>query len=122
MMPFITEMPNRPMKPMAAEMLRGVWVRTRAKMPPTMAMGRTLAASRVSTIEAKLMNSNRPMRPRLIGTTTSSRPSASCSAPSSPTHSVWYPPGRATSRATLCCASSTAPPRSRPRTLNLMGM
>ena len=29
---------------------------------------------------------------------------------------------RAPARATLCCASSTALPRSRPRTLNLIGM
>ncbi len=87
MMPFITEMPNRPMKPIAAETLIGVPVSDRAKMPPTMAMGMTLSASRVSVIEAKLRNSRKPIRATLTGTATSSRLMASCSSPSSPTHS-----------------------------------
>ncbi len=88
-MPFITDTPNRPMKPMAAETDSGVPVTNRARMPPIMAMGRTLAASRVSLMKEKFMNSSRPISSRLMGMATPRRARACCISPSSPTHSTW---------------------------------
>ena len=58
MMPSITEMPNRAMKPIAAETLNGVPVTNSAKMPPISAIGMTLAASSVSVSEEKLTNNS----------------------------------------------------------------
>ncbi len=121
-MAFITEMPNRPMKPMAAETLSGVPVRVRAKMPPIMAMGSTLAARRVSVRREKLTNSKSRISARLTGIASPNRFSAFCRSPSSPTHSILYPVGSGAALATRRWASSTAPPRSRPRTLNLIGI
>src|SRR5260221_81167 len=93
MIPSITEIPKRPIKPIAAETLNGVPVKLRAKIPPISAIGITLIASSVSTNEEKFAKSNRTIRSTLSGTTTARRPIASCSSPNSPTHSRRVPAG-----------------------------
>ena len=87
MMPSIAAMPNSATKPIAADTLNGVPVKYSVKMPPISAIGMTLAASSISAIEPKFTNSSRQITPMLIGTTTSSRASASSRLPNSPTHS-----------------------------------
>ena len=87
-MPSITAMPNSAMKPIAADTLNGMPVTNSPSTPPKIAIGITLIASSVSTIEPKLKNSNTPISARLIGTTIDSRLIASCRLPNSPTHSI----------------------------------
>ena len=57
-MPSITAMPNSAMKPIAAETLNGMPVIKRPSTPPKIAIGITLMANSVSTIEPKLKNSS----------------------------------------------------------------
>ena len=121
MMPSMTEMPNSAMNPIAAETLNGMCIRNNAKMPPTTAIGMTLMANSVSIIEPKLIQSRSAIKASVMGTTTLSRPIASCRLPNSPTHSIREPAGNCTCWAILRCASSMALPRSRSRTLNLIG-
>ena len=120
-MPSITAMPNSAMKPIAADTLNGMPVINSPSTPPKIAIGITLMASNVSTIEPKLKNSSTPISARLIGTTIDSRLMASCRLPNSPTHSTRDPGGNWTWAATLSCASWIALPRSRLRTENLIG-
>ena len=54
MMLSITEIPNKAIKPIAAETLNGVPVTNSAKMPPISAIGMTLSASSVSAMDEKL--------------------------------------------------------------------
>ena len=54
-MPFIAAMPNSATNPMAAEMLNGMSVTQRPRMPPIRAIGMALAASSVSRKDPKLM-------------------------------------------------------------------
>src|ERR1700730_4754927 len=91
--PFIAEMPNSATKPIAADTLNGIPVRTRANIPPTKAIGMALAASIVSVIEPKFKNSSMQMSARLSGTATASRSIASCSSRNPPTHSARGPAG-----------------------------
>ena len=121
MMPSITEMPNSAMNPIAAETLNGICIRNSAKIPPTTAIGMTLMVNSVSGTEPKLIQSSNAISARLSGTTTLSRAIASCRLPNSPTHSIRDPTGNVTCSATLRCASLIALPRSRSRTLNLIG-
>ncbi len=58
MMPSITAMPNNAMKPIAADTLKGMPLSNRPSTPPNTAIGITLMASSVSTIEPKLNHSN----------------------------------------------------------------
>ncbi len=120
-MPFITEMPNSAMNPIAADTLNGMPVTARPKMPPITAIGMTLIANSVSRIVPKLIHNSRAISARVIGTTIFSRLIASCRLPNSPTHSKREPGGSRTSAAILVCASTMALPRSRSRTLNLIG-
>ena len=90
-------------------------------MPPMTAIGMTLMASIVSSTEPKLIHSSSAISPRLIGTTIFRRAIASWRLPNSPTHSMREPGGKRTCSATFCCASWMALPRSRSRTLNLIG-
>ena len=69
MMPFITDMPNKAMNPMAAETLNGTPVRQRPMMPPMTAIGITLMASSVSPKEPKLIHNNSAISPSVTGTT-----------------------------------------------------
>src|SRR5215467_10831462 len=57
----MTAIPNKAIKPIAAETLNAVPVSKSAKTPPIMAMGMTAMPSRVSVNEAKLMYSNMPI-------------------------------------------------------------
>jgi len=93
MMPSITAMPNSAMKPIAPDTLKGMPVISSPSTPPKIAIGITLIASSVSTIEPKLKNSSTAISARLIGTTTDSRLMASCRLPNSPTHSTCEPGG-----------------------------
>ena len=120
-MPSITAMPNSAMKPIAADTLNGMPEINSPSTPPKIAIGITLIASNVSTIEPKLKNSSTAISARLIGTTIDSRLMASCRLPNSPTHSTRDPGGSWTWLATLSCASWIALPRSRSRTENLIG-
>ncbi len=120
-MPSMAAIPNRATKPIAEDTLKAVWVAHSAKMPPRFAMGITLAASSASRKLWKFKYSNSTINAIDSGTTTIKREIASCRLPNSPTHSRRYPPGRSTCSSTARCASSTALPRSRPRTLNLIG-
>ena len=54
MIPFMIDMPNRPMNPIAADKLKGVPVRNSARMPPISASGRTLAAKKACRNPPKL--------------------------------------------------------------------
>ncbi len=83
------EMPNSPMNPIAAEMESGVRVMASVKIPPTIAIGRTLNARAVSPSEEKFRNSSNAIRARETGTTTSSLAIAFLYSSSSPTHSRW---------------------------------
>ncbi|CEG08534.1 hypothetical protein BN961_01950 [Afipia felis] len=121
MMPSITAMPNNAMKPIAADTLNGTPLNKRPSTPPSTAIGITLIASMVSTIEPKLNHSRTPINARLIGTTIDSRLIASCKLLNSPTHSRCVPGGSFTSAATFSCASRMVLPRSRSRTENLIG-
>ena len=105
----------------AADTLNGIPEIRSPSTPPKIAIGITLMASSVSTIEPKLKNSNTAISARLIGTTIESRVMASCRLPNSPTHSTRDPGGSWTWTATLSCASWIALPRSRLRTENLIG-
>src|SRR5262249_7427163 len=60
-MPSMTAMPNKAIKPIAAETLNAVPVRRSAKTPPIIAMGMTAMPRRVSVKEAKLTYSNMPI-------------------------------------------------------------
>ena len=90
-------------------------------MPPMIAIGITLIARNVSIAEPKLIHSRMAISPRVIGTTTLRRAMASWRLPNSPTHSIRVPGGSRTWSAIFCCASWMALPRSRSRTLNLIG-
>jgi len=109
------------MNPIAADTLNGMPDINSPSTPPKIAIGITLMASRVSTIDPKLSHNSAAISARLIGTTIDSRLMASCRLPNSPTHSSRDPAGSLTSAATLSWASLTAPPRSRSRTENLIG-
>src|SRR5581483_6402269 len=54
MMPFMAAIPNKAMKPMAAEMLNGMPARVRLRMPPIRASGMALPANNVSRRLPKL--------------------------------------------------------------------
>ncbi len=75
----LTAIPNSAMKPIAAETLKGIPLTKRPSTPPKIAIGITLIASSVSTIEPKLNHNNTAISVRLIGTTIDSRRMASCS-------------------------------------------
>src|SRR3978361_1709514 len=94
MMPSITAIPNSAMKPIAADTLNGIPDIRSPSAPPKIAIGITLMASRVSTIEPKLNHSSTAISARLIGTTIDSRLMASCRLPNSPTHSTHPRPRR----------------------------
>src|SRR6266404_2463500 len=110
MMPSITAMPNSAINPIAADTLNGIPDIKSPSTPPKIAIGITLMASSVSTIEPKLNHSSTAISARLIGTTIDSRLIASCRLPNSPTHSTRDPGGSLTWAATLSCASRTALP------------
>ena len=57
-MPSITAMPNSAMKPIAADTLNGMPEINSPSTPPKIAIGITLMASSVSTIEPKLKHSS----------------------------------------------------------------
>ncbi len=61
------------MKPIAAETLSGVPVSLSARIPPIIAIGRTLAANRVSVKLEKLTNSKSTISARLSGMARPSR-------------------------------------------------
>ena len=86
-MPSITAIPNKAIKPIAAETLNGVPVSKSAKTPPIIAIGMTVTPRRVSVNEAKLMYSNMPINRMVRGTITLSRAIASWRLPNSPDHS-----------------------------------
>ncbi len=80
-------MPNSATKPMAEDTLKAVPVTHRAKMPPSSAMGITLAASSASRELPKFRYSSSTISAIDSGTTTLRREMASCRLPNSPTHS-----------------------------------
>src|SRR6202165_1611818 len=104
MMPSITAIPNNAMNPIAAHTRNGMPEINSPSTPPKIAIGITLMASSVSTIEPKLNHSSTAINARLIGTTIDSRLMASCRLPNSPTHSTRDPGGSCTWVATLSCA------------------
>src|SRR6476619_438769 len=104
MMPSITAMPNSAIKPIAADTLKAVPVTSSPSTPPKIAIGITLMASSVSTIDPKLKNSSTAISARLIGTTIDNRLIASCRLPNSPTHSTREPGGSLLLRFLYCAA------------------
>ena len=72
---------------MAEETLNGVPVTHSAKMPPSSAMGITLAASNASRRLPKFKYSSSTISAIDSGTATPKRAMASCRLPNSPTHS-----------------------------------
>ena len=80
-------MPNRATKPIAEDTLKGVPEIHSAKMPPSMAMGITLAASSASRILLKFRYSSSTIKAIANGTAMLRRAIASCKLPNSPTHS-----------------------------------
>ncbi len=86
-MPSIAAMPNSATKPIAEETLNAVPVTHSANMPPTSAIGITLAASSASRRLPKFRYSSSTISAIDSGTTTLRRAMASCRLPNSPTHS-----------------------------------
>src|SRR2546423_1361688 len=91
MMPSMTATPNSATKPIAADTLNGMPDISSPRTPPKIAIGITLMASSVSTMEPKLNHRSTAISVRLIGTTIESRWIASCRLPNSPTHSIRDP-------------------------------
>ena len=122
-MPSMTETPNSEMKPIAAETLKSSPAKYSAMMPPPIAKGMPATASRLSRSEL-----NRPYSSTRIRTQADRHDDLEplswrfCRSSNSPAQMIRYPFGSLMVLAMRSCASATVLPRSRPRTLNLIGM
>ena len=108
--------------PTAAEMLKWVPVKTKERIPPTKAKGTAARTSRASLKELKVIYSKKKISTRLTGTTTARRRCSSRNWSNWPANSYRTPGGSVTLSLILVSTSPTVPARSRPRTLNLIGI
>ena len=78
MTPFCTAIPNKAIKPTAADTLRLIPVANKIKIPPIIAKGTFIKISRAFLIDINAQNSKTKINPKLIGTITAKRFIALC--------------------------------------------
>jgi len=113
--------PKMEMNPIAADTEKFIPVIIKARTPPVHATGIEMMTISVSTQLPTAMYTTNPMSRMVSGTINVSRCMMLLSSWISPYHSRCMPYGIFTSLLILACASSMAPARSLPRTLNLTG-